>query len=129
MRMPERDRHQDVCRHLDLGAPQLDLPSTAQHIGRTVRIEGPPRIGDVDATLACEVFHLSAGLQRRVVVGMALGRQSTSLDRVGEHHAGAMTVDRVEGVDQQSEVMATEVPHGGGQLLVDHPVHQRVQGF
>ena len=58
--------------------------------------------------------------QRRVVGGMALGRQPPALDRVGEDDARpvAHRVGLAEAFDQRAEVVAAEVAEGGQQVGV-----------
>ncbi len=67
-----------------------------------------------------ELGELLVGEQRRVVGGMALGRQPPALDRVGEDDARAVAdgVGLAVAVDQRREVVAAEVAERGQQLAL-----------
>ena len=67
--------------------------------------------------------------QRRVVGGMALGRQPPALDRVREDHARpvAHRVGVPEALDQRAEVVAAEVAEGGEQLGVVAGQHAHLE--
>ena len=62
-----------------------------------------------------------------MVVRVALGRQPAALDGVGEHHGRAVGRDRGEGVDEQTEVVPSEVADRRRQLGGGHPGHEVAQ--
>ncbi len=88
-------------------------------LGAAVR-EGRPRIVGVGAEVGGEVAPLLVAEERRVVAGMALGRQAPGLDRVGEDHRRAVDhlVGGGERVEQHRQVVAAEVAEREQQLVV-----------
>ena len=109
----ERGRHggwvdREVRRRLAL-EPARSRP--AQLGGGAALRERRPWVRRVGADLLAQRRVLRLGQQRRVVRGMALGRQRPALDRVGEDDARPVAHGKrlAVAVDQRAEVVAAEI--------------------
>ena len=104
----------------EFGRPQPRRGLAAERRFGCVVVERGPGIVGVGPELPAELLPLRGGQERRVVARVAGGRQPPGLDGVGEHHGGlaGRPVGEVEGVEQAGEIMAAEIPGGGGDLGV-----------
>ena len=115
------------CRRRDGLTPQRRAALLTESTGSAVRREPLPRGAPFHTGVGRQDVHLFAAEQGRVVVRVALGRQPAALDRVREHHGRAVGRDGGEGVDEQTEVVPSEVADRRRQLGGGHPGHEGTQ--
>ena len=96
-------RHREPAQPLRRSAAHSAAARAAPRRSRATGRRDRRRAGRPSST------HLLLGQQRRVVLRVALGRQTVALDRVGEDHRRPGVVDRRERVVERTAVVAAEV--------------------
>ena len=95
-------------------------------LGRSGREAVPLRVGR-EPDLGAEGLDLGRREQRGVVERVARDREAPALHRVGEHDArvGRLRVAGAVGVGEDLEIVAAEVLHQRGEVVVRHAGHGR----
>ena len=92
--------------------------------GQPQALEAIPFVAGPDVHRGAEGVHLRRGHQAGVIVLVAGERQAEALDGVAEEADRAVVVDAAEGVEQRRQVVAAEIGHQLGQLIVGAALDQ-----